>query len=115
MFIRNFILEISTIGSFVFPCLNSSILQRLNLFKSQFTQKVIIVHNIPSLGNLDDVDAYYNEILKPELNAEKCIIQKTNYYYYTTTELYNEKEVILSQVILGNDNIKKLNDVIIQL
>ena len=81
---------------------------KINLIKSQFTQKVIIVHNIPSLGNLDDVDAYYNEILKPELNAEKCIIQKTNYYYYTTTELHNEKEVILAQVILGNDNIKKI-------
>ena len=110
LFIRNFVLEISTISLFVCPYLNGSILQRLNLIKSQFTQKVIIVHNIPSLGNLDDVDAYYNEILKPELNAEKCIIQKTNYYYYTTTELHNEKEVILVHVILGNDNIKEIKE-----
>ena len=115
LFIRNFVLEISTISLFVCPYLNGSILQRLNLIKSQFTQKVIIVHNIPSIGNLDDIEAYYNEILKPELNVEKCIIQNTNYYYYTTTELHNEKEVILSQVILGNDNIKKFNNIIIQL
>ncbi len=110
LFIRNFVLEISSLSLFVCPYLNGSILQRLNLIKSQFTQKVIIVHNIPSLGNLDDVDAYYNEILKPELNVEKCIIQKTNYYYYTTTELHNEKEVILVHVILGNDNIKEIKE-----
>ena len=110
LFIRNFVLEISSLSLFVCPYLNGSILQRLNLIKSQFTQKVIIVHNIPSLGNLDDIDAYYNEILKPELNVEKCIIQKTNYYYYTTTEYYNEKEVILVHVILGNDNIKEIKE-----
>ena len=110
LFIRNFVLEISTISLFVCPYLNGSILQRLNLIKSQFTQKVIIVHNIPSIGNLDDIEAYYNEILKPELNVEKCIIQNTNYYYYTTTELHNEKEVILVHVILGNDNIKEIKE-----
>lgn len=110
LFIRNFVLDISSISLFVCPYLNGSILQRLNLIKSQFTQKVIIVHNIPSLGNVDDVDAYYNEILKPELNVEKCPIQNTNYYYYTTTELDNDKEVILVHVILGNDNIKEIKE-----
>ena len=116
LFIRNFVINISSICLFVCPYLNGSILHRLNVIKSQFTKKVIIVHNIPSLGTLNDIDIYYNEILNPELNLVKCPIVDTNYHYYTSTEKHNEKEEIIVHVILGNDNnkeIKEYNNVII--
>ena len=110
LFIRNFVINISSICLFVCPYLNGSILHRLNVIKSQFTKKVIIVHNIPSLGTLNDIDIYYNEILNPELNLVKCPIVDTNYHYYTSTEMHNEKEEIILHVILGNDNNKEIKE-----
>ena len=110
LFIRNFVINISSICLFVCPYLNGSILHRLNIIKSQFTKKVIIVHNIPSLGTLNDIDIYYNEILNPELNLVKCPIVDTNYHYYTSTEMHNEKEEIILHVILGNDNNKEIKE-----
>ena len=117
LFIRNFVINISSICLFICPYLNGSALERLNRIKENLPQKVIIIHNIPALGSLKDIDIYYNEILKLELNVERFQIPNKDYYYYTSKELHDDKEIILVHVILGNDNIieiKKYNEVIIE-
>ena len=83
LFIRNFVINISSICLFICPYLNGSALERLNRIKENLPQKVIIIHNIPALGSLKDIDIYYNEILKLELNVEKYQIPNKDYYYYT--------------------------------
>ena len=110
LFIRNFVLEISELCIYVISYLGGNELERLNSIKQKFTDKVIIIHNLVKLTSLEEIDFYYEAILKRELNLEKRIIMNTNYCYYISKEINENKEILLLHLILGNDNDKEVHD-----
>ena len=110
LFIRNFVLEISELCIYVISYLGGNELERLNSIKQKFTDKVIIIHNLVKLNSLEEIDFYYEAILKRELNLEKRIIINTNYCYYISKETNENKEILLLHLILGNDNDKEVHD-----
>ena len=126
LFIRNFVLELSHLCLYVVPYLTNSEFERLNLIKKNFMEKeikinydenvikknindkVIIIHNIQSIKDLNDI-ANYEKILIRELNLEKHRIVNTDYHYYLETEIdENNNESNLLHIILGNDNFSKM-------
>ena len=126
LFIRNFVLELSHLCLYVVPYLTNSEFERLNLIKKNFMEKeikinydekiykknindkVIIIHNIQSIKDLNDIKNY-EKILIRELNLEKHRIVNTDYHYYLETEIdENNNESNLLHIILGNDNFSKM-------